>query len=123
MKPKMYVIYISLGAAMQILVHLGRLNFSKFMIEKILTPLGNFFPSAFQQQYCYNVVLQRVVTVVQRCYYIVVILFCKTNEKLNQEYLDDDQVNPAYFFDDDTDANTKLCMDLFAKEMSFREYR
>ena len=46
-----------------------------------------------------------------------------TNVKLNQEYLDDDQVNPAYFFDDDTDANTKLCMDLFAKEMSFREYR
>ena len=33
------------------------------------------------------------------------------------------QVNPAFFFDEDTDANTKLCMDLFAKEMSFREYR
>ena len=33
------------------------------------------------------------------------------------------QVNPAFFFDDDTDANTKLCMDLFAKEMSFKEYR
>ena len=33
------------------------------------------------------------------------------------------QVNPAFFFDEDTDANTKLCMDLFAKEMSFKEYR
>ena len=33
------------------------------------------------------------------------------------------QVNPAFFFDEDTDANTKLCMDLFAKEMAFKEYR
>ena len=33
------------------------------------------------------------------------------------------QVNPVFFFDEDTDANTKLCMDLFAKEMAFKEYR
>ena len=33
------------------------------------------------------------------------------------------KINPAYFFDEDTDSNTRLCMDLFAKEMSFKEYR
>ena len=40
-----------------------------------------------------------------------------------EDHYDHLQVNPAFFFDDDTDANTKLCMDLFAKEMSFKEYR
>jgi len=33
------------------------------------------------------------------------------------------EINPAFFFDDDTDENTKLCMNLFAKEKSYKEYR
>ena len=33
------------------------------------------------------------------------------------------EINPAYFFDDDIDQNTQLCLELFAKEHSFAEFR
>ena len=39
------------------------------------------------------------------------------------ETFGEQKINPAFFFNDDTDSNTRLCMDLFAKEMSFKEYR
>ena len=32
-------------------------------------------------------------------------------------------INPAFFFVEDTEANTQLCIDLFAREQSFREFR
>ena len=32
-------------------------------------------------------------------------------------------INPAFFFDSDTEANTRLCQDLFAREQSYREFR
>ena len=32
-------------------------------------------------------------------------------------------INPAFFFDSDTEANTRLCLDLFAREQSYREFR
>ena len=32
-------------------------------------------------------------------------------------------INPAFFFDEDTEANTQLCLDLFAREQSYREFR
>ena len=33
------------------------------------------------------------------------------------------EINPAFFFADDTDENTQLCMDLYAKEGSYQEFR
>ena len=33
------------------------------------------------------------------------------------------EINPAFFFDDDIDQNTQFCLDLFAKEQSFAEFR
>ena len=32
-------------------------------------------------------------------------------------------INPAVFFGEDTEANTQLCLDLFAREQSFTEFR
>ena len=33
------------------------------------------------------------------------------------------EINPAFFFDDDIEENTQFCMGLFAKEKSFSEFR
>ena len=33
------------------------------------------------------------------------------------------RINPAVFFGEDTEANTQLCLDLFAREQSYREFR
>ena len=33
------------------------------------------------------------------------------------------EINPAFFFDDDIDHNTQFCLDLFAREKSFDEFR
>ena len=33
------------------------------------------------------------------------------------------EINPAFFFDDDIEENTQFCLGLFAKEKSFKEFR
>ena len=32
-------------------------------------------------------------------------------------------INPAFFFDDDVDQNTEFCMSLYAREKSYEEFR
>ena len=34
-----------------------------------------------------------------------------------------EQINPAFFFGEDTESNTELCLELFAREQSYTEFR